>query len=107
MNMGIIEMAAHFTNDKLTLMRRVEIGEVITRNNEHNVPAGFTAVYIRSSFFHVFPDEFLPVVKDVFFPAYEWDAERQKLTGLPPLGSHYYYSKELTEKYQEWASTYL
>ncbi len=100
-------MAAHLTVEKLTLMRRVEIGEVITRNDENNVPDGFTAVYIRSSFFHVFPDEFLPEVKATFFPAYEWDAEHRKLTGLPPIGSHYYYSKELMQKYQEWAAKYL
>jgi hypothetical protein len=98
MELGIIEM-----QEVQSYERRIEIMEAVKKNDRDNVPEGFTAVYLREEFFHILPDEFMPVVKEIFSNGFEWNMETRRLTGFVPFGWHFHIATELVRAYGEWS----
>lgn len=103
MNLGIVEL-----NEIAALEKRKTILNVIARNDKDNVPAGFTAVYLRDEFVQVVPDEILPQIKELLIYGFEWDKANRAILGITTnLVDHYQLGPEIIWEFLEWAELQL
>lgn len=102
MELGIMELTAMSDREK-----RKTILNVIARNDKDNVPAGFTAVYLRDHFWQVMPDELITEVKEVFFHGFEWNIEQRWIKGHADYERWLTTGLELANLWLEWAEKNL
>jgi hypothetical protein len=102
MNLGIMEFTAIEVREK-----RKTILNVIARNNPDNVPAGYTAVYLRENFVQVMPDELIPSIKEAFFNGFEWDMEKRWIKGYTTEENYYQLERDVIYMWLDWAEKHL
>ena len=103
MNLGIVELTDIAAREK-----RKTILNVIARNDRDNVPAGFTAVYLRDEFVQVVPDEILPQIKELLIYGFEWDKSNRAIYGnTTSLFDHSKLGPEIIWEWLEWAEIQL